>query len=175
MDLKLRMRNLGSAGADRGFTLIELLVGLLVGLLVLAGVHRIFVAGVKTQNTTSLQTEVNRKAQVAIDNMVSKLRGSSEVLDASPGRIWFIDQDGKNCRYWLSEGTLYRYLGESAGNYSGGVPLASNVSQMQFEYLDQDGQPAASADAVYSVRVLLHVERSSHVAELRSAARLRNK
>jgi len=175
MDVMPGMRNLRSAGANRGFTLIELLVGLLVGLLVLAGVHRIFVAGIKTQNTTSLQTEVNRKAQVAIDNMVSKLRGSSEVLDASPGRIWFIDQDGKNCRFWLSEGTLYRYLGESAGNYSGGVPLASNVSQMQLEYLDRDGQPAASADAVYSVRILLHVERSSHVAELRSAVRLRNK
>jgi len=175
MDLKPGMRNLGSAGARRGFTLVELLVGLIVGLLVLAGVHRIFVAGIKTQNTTSLQTEVNRKAQVAIDNMVSKLRGGSEVLDASPGRIWFIDQDGKNCRYWLSEGTLYRYLGESAGNYSGGVPLASNVSQMQLGYLDRDGQPAASADAAYSVRILLHVERSSHVAELRSAVRLRNK
>ena len=175
MDLKPGMRNLGSAGARRGFTLVELLVGLIVGLLVLAGVHRIFVAGVKTQNTTSLQTEVNRKAQVAIDNMVSKLRGSSEIKESLPGRIWFIDQDGKNCRYWLSEGTLYRYLGESAGNYSGGVPLASDVSQMQLEYLDRDGQPAASADAVYSVRILLHVERSSHVAELRSAVRLRNK
>ena len=99
MDLKLGMRNLGGAGARRGFTLVELLVGLIVGLLVLAGVHRIFVAGIKTQNTTSLQTEVNRKAQVAIDNMVSKLRGSSEVLDASASRIWFIDQDGKNCRF----------------------------------------------------------------------------
>jgi len=175
MDLKPGMRNLGGAGARRGFTLVELLVGLIVGLLVLAGVHRIFVAGIKTQNTTSLQTEVNRKSQVAIDNMVSRLRGSSEVLDASASRIWFIDQDGKNCRFWLSEGTLYRYLGESAGNYSGGVPLASNVSQMQFEYLDREGQPAASADAVYSVRILLDVERSSHVAELRSAVRLRNK
>ena len=175
MDLKPGMRNLEGAGARRGFTLVELLVGLVVGLLVLAGVHRIFVAGIKTQNTTSLQTEVNRKSQVAIDNMVSKLRGSSEVLDASPGRIWFIDQDGKNCRFWLSEGTLYRYLDESAGNYSGGVPLATNVSQMQFEYLDREGQPAVSADAVYSVRILLRVESSSHFAELRSSVRLRNK
>ena len=175
MDLKPGMRNLGGAGARRGFTLVKLLVGLIVGLLVLAGVHRIFVAGIKTQNTTSLQTEVNRKAQVAIDNMITKLRGSSEVLDALPERIWFTDQDGKNCRYWVNEGTLYRYLGDNAGNYSGGVPLASNVSQLQFEYLDRDGQPAASADAVYSVGILLHVERSSHIAELRSAVRLRNK
>ena len=87
MDLKPGMRNLGRTGARRGFTLVELLVGLIVGLLVLTGVHGIFVAGIKTQNTTSLQTEVNRKAQVAIDNMVSTLRGSSEVLDSSPGRI----------------------------------------------------------------------------------------
>ena len=175
MDLKPGMRNLGSTRVCGGFTLTELLVGLIVGLLVLAGVHRIFVAGIKTQNTTSLQTEVNRKAQVGIDNMVSRLRGSSEVLDASPERIWFIDQDGKNCRDWVSDGTLYRYLGESDGSYSGGVPLASNVSQVQLEYLDRDGQPAASAEAVYSVRISLDVERSSHTVGLRSAVRLRNK
>ncbi|MCJ7751824.1 MAG: prepilin-type N-terminal cleavage/methylation domain-containing protein [Armatimonadetes bacterium] len=165
------MRNLRSAGARRGFTLVELLVGLIVGLLVLTGVHRIFIAGIKTQNTTSLQTEVNRKAQVAIDSMVSKLRGSSEIRQSLPGRIWFIDQDGEDISYWVSNGTLY----QDGADYSGGVPLASNVSQMQFVYLDRDGQPTASADAVYSVRVLLHVERSSHVAELRSAVRLRNK
>ncbi len=175
MDARLGMRNLTSEGGNSGFTLTELLVGLLVGLLVLAGMHRIFVAGLKTQNTTSLQTEVNRKAQVAIDDMISKLRGSSEVIDNAPERIWFLDQDGNNCRFWVNAGTLYRYLGESAGSYSGGVPLATNVSQIQLEYLDPDGQPAASADAVCTVAVLLEVERAAHVARLRSAVRLRNK
>lgn len=156
-------------------TLTELLVAVFVGLLVLAGVHRIFVAGLTTQNTTSIQSEVNRKAQIAVDNIVSKLRGSSEIEDASANRIWFLDQEGLNCRFWVDEGTLYRYCGEDAGSYNSGERLASDVTQLQFEYLDREGQPAATAEAAYSVVVLLQVEQSAHKARLRSAVRLRNK
>lgn len=155
--------------------MIELLVAVLVGLLVLAGLHRIFVAGLKTQNTTSLQSEANRKAQVAIDEMVSTLRGSSQVIDASGDRIWFLDQEGNNCRYWLEEGTLYAYSGVAAGSYSGGRPLAHNVSELQFQYLDCSEQPAADADSAYSVSIVLEVERERHVSRLHSAVRLRNK
>lgn len=170
------MRNLRRKGRTAvGFTLTELLVTLFVGLLVLAGVHRIFVAGVKTQNTTSLQSEVNRKAQVAMDDMISKLRGASEVIDASSNRIWFVDQDEKNCRYWVTDGTLHRYWDTAAGSYSGGMPLATDVVEMSFEYLDRDGQPAPTADAAYTVSVVLHVERASHSARIESAVRLRNK
>jgi hypothetical protein len=154
---------------------VELLVAILVGLLVLAGLHRIFVAGLKTQNTASLQSEANRKAQVAIDEMVSKLRGSSQIEDASGGRIWFIDQDDNNCRYWLDSGTLRKYSGVAAGNYSGGTPLADDVTQLQFEYFDRTGQPAAGADSVYQVGIVLEVERARHVSRLHSAVRLRNK
>jgi prepilin-type N-terminal cleavage/methylation domain-containing protein len=169
------MRNLRHTETKRGFTLVELLVGLIVSLLVLTGVHRIFIAGINTQNTASLQTEVNRKAQVAADAMISKLRGSRGVIDNSLNRIWFEDQDEKNCRYWVNAGTLYRYVGVSAGSYSGGTPLATNVAQLQFTYLNEMGQPAASADDAYSVVVELAVTHSRHTARLKSAARLRNK
>ncbi len=170
------MRNLTrKEKAAVGFSLTELLVTLFVGLLVLAGVHRIFVAGLKTQNTTSLQTEVNRKAQVAMDDMMSKLRGASEVIDASPSRIWFVDQNDKNCRYWVTDGTLHRYWDTAAGSYSGGMPLATHVAEIGFEYLDRNGQPAPTADVAHTVSVALHIERASHSARLESAVRLRNK
>jgi prepilin-type N-terminal cleavage/methylation domain-containing protein len=175
MDTGLQTRYLEKGRLARGFTLMELLVAVLVGLLVLAGLHRIFVAGLKTQNTTSLQSEANRKAQVAIDEMVSKLRGASEVKDASGSQIWFLDQEDNNCRYWLDNGTLYAYCGAAAGNYSGGTPLAHDVSQLGFEYSDSSGQPAAGADAVYSVSIVLEVERARHVSRLHSGVRLRNK
>jgi len=167
--------NLRQTRAKRGFTLVELLVGLVVSLLVLTGVHHIFVAGLDTQNTASLQTEVNRKAQVAADVMVSKLRGSRGIIDDAANRIWFEDQDGKNCRYWVNAGTLYQYVGDAAGSYSNGKPLATNVSQLQFEYRNEDGQPAASAETAYSVVVRLEVTHSRHTARLQSGARLRNK
>jgi type II secretory pathway pseudopilin PulG len=175
MDATPVMRNLRHGTKTGAFTLTEVLVAILVGLLVLAGVHRIFVAGIKTQNTTSLQTEVNRKAQVAMDDMISRLRGASGVVDASPNRIWFVDQEDRNCRYWVNEGTLRRYCGVASGNYSDGVALATDVAELQIDYFDRDGQPTATDDAAHSVTVLLQLDRSRHSARLQSAVRLRNK
>ena len=175
MDAAPSMRNIGIRRAGSGFTLTELLVSLLVGLLVLAGVHRIFIAGLVTQNTASLQTEVNRKAQVGLDSIASKLRGGSGVNDAAASRIWFLDQEGQNCRFWVSDGTLYRYCGVDAGSYNNGERVATDVKQLQFSYLDRAGQPAAGADLVCSVVVLLEIERAAHSARLQSTVRLRNK
>jgi len=158
-----------------GFTLVEALVVAIVGLLVLAGVHRVFVAGLSTQHSTSLQTEVNRKAQVALDGMISRLRGSSEAVESDPNRIWFIDQNGDNVRYWVTDGTLYEYRAASPGSYSDGMPLATSVSQLAFEYSNDLGQPAATADDVSSVVVELTVARAAYSSHLRSSASLRNK
>jgi prepilin-type N-terminal cleavage/methylation domain-containing protein len=169
------MRNTGLTRIRSGFTLTELLVALLVGLLVLAGVQRVFMAGLTTQNTASLQTEVNRKAQIGLDSIVSKLRGGAGVIDAAAGRIWFLDQEGQNCRFWVRDGTLRRYCGVSEGSYSNGERVATDVKQLQFSYLDRAGQPAARADLVCSAVVLLEVERAAHSARLQSTVRLRNK
>jgi prepilin-type N-terminal cleavage/methylation domain-containing protein len=159
----------------RGFTLPELLVAVIVGLLVLAGVHRIFVAGLTTQTTTSLQTEVNRKAQVAMDDVIMRLRGGSSVVEAQPNRVWFIDQNGDNCRYWVDAGTLYRYCAAEAGSYSGGVRVASSVSGRDLGYYDQEGEPAASNALIARVEVSIEISRGGHTALLHSAAKLRNK
>lgn len=161
--------------APKGFSLVEVLVAILVGLLVLAGLHRIFVAGITTQHATSLQTEVNRKAQVAMDDITSRLRGSSGILDAQPNRVWFTDQDDDNVRYWLDGGSLYRYNAPDPGGYSGGIRLATDVSQLVFHYYDDNRQPAATADQASSVSVDLLVERAPYSARLTSAATLRNK
>ncbi len=158
-----------------GFTLVELLVAALVGLLVLAGVHRIFVAGLTTQHTTAAQTQVNRTAQVAIDDMISRLRGGSQILDAQPNMIWFLDQDDYNVRYWLDESELLRYRSLDPGSYSAGVPLATDISQLTFEYYDQYDQPAVIIEDVTRVVVELTAQHAAHSARFRSAAALRNK
>ncbi|UCC67369.1 MAG: hypothetical protein JSV79_09570 [Armatimonadota bacterium] len=158
-----------------GFTFIEVLVAVIVGLLVLAGLHRVFVSGVTTQRTTSLQTEVNRKAQVAMDDMASRLRGSAGVVEAGADKIWFVDQDENNVRYWVNDATLYRYRSADPGSYSGGERMATNVSHLGFEYYDDNGGPTAVADEAASVTAELVVERAGHSARLRSAVTLRNK
>ncbi len=96
MDASLRTRHIfggrsaivgtqAEACATRGFTLVEMLVALIVGLLVLIGVHQVFVAGVTTQTTASSQMEVDRKAQVAMDEIVRNLRQAApSIVTLSP-------------------------------------------------------------------------------------------
>lgn len=175
MGLDHRVSRTAARPGATGFTLVEALVVVIVGLLILAGVHRVFVAGLSTQHSTSVQTELNRKAQVALDGMISRLRGSSGAVEAGPDRIWFIDQNGDNVRYWATDGTLYEYRSASPGSYSDGMPLATSVSQLAFEYSNHLGQPAATADDVSGVAVELTVARAAYSARLKSSATLRNK
>ncbi len=174
MEQTASVGNLRTATRLTGFSLTELLVALAVGLLVVAGLHRIFVAGITTQNTTSVQTQLNRRAQVAMDDMMSRLRGGSDVIEANADRIWFTDQDGLNVRYWLSEGELLRYRSPDPGSYSGGLSFAKDVSGLSFEYYDSDGTPVVAAGDTAAVVVSLTVERAGHSSRLRSAVWLRN-
>jgi len=167
---KRLIRNLPGVSRCRGFTLIELLVASIVGLLVLAGVHRIFVAGLTTQNITSLESEVNRRAQVAMDDMMDRLRGSYGVREAGLDRIWFLDQDQYDVCYRIQSGKLYR-----SGSYSGGIPVASDVSQLRFSYYDANGQATSDVSRIVRVVAALEVARGGQSARLESAVRLRNK
>lgn len=161
-------------GSARGFTLVEALVALLVGLLVLYGVHKIIVSGVKTQTTTSVQTELNRAAQQAMDDLASRLRGSSGLApDTLADRISFTDQDGANVKYWVEVGELHREF--NASKYTGGIVMATDVTQLAFTYLDSSGNPGAAADQAVRVAVELTVERARHSTHLESAVTLRNK
>jgi len=160
-------------GSARGFTLVEALVALLVGLLVLYGVHKIIVSGVKTQTTTSVQTELNRSAQQAMDDLTSRLRGSSSVVAALADRISFTDQDGANLKYWVENGALYRAF--NASKYTGGIVMATDVTQLAFTYLDSSGNPGAAADQAVRVSVALTLEQARYSTHLESAVTLRNK
>lgn len=145
---------------------------MLVGLLVLAGVHRLFVAGLTTQTVTSIETEINRKAQVAMDDIVRRLRGGRGVTDARADRIAFVDQEGQTVRYWVDGGRLYRALGGTG--YTGGVLMARDVSQLALGYHDAAGAPVAEPARAVRVAVQIEVSRASHAARLRSAVGLRN-
>ena len=160
-------------GSGRGFTLVEALVALLVGLLVLFGIHKIIVSGVKTQTTTSVQTELNSSAQVTMDLLVRRLRGSSGVVEALADRISFTDQEGDNIKCWVEDGELYWAI--NASKYADGILQAEDVTQLAFDYLDVDGTPGAGAEQAVHVAVELTLERARHSTHLQSAVKLRNK
>jgi phosphotransferase system glucose/maltose/N-acetylglucosamine-specific IIC component len=167
-------------------TLPEVLVAVLVGLLVLTGLHRIFVAGLTAQSATSLEATSNRSVQVGLDHLLDRLRGAYLVTDAGLHRITFRDvsETGqiRNHYYWVGPDRALYY---SRTGYSNGARVASEVSDLIFTYLDSSGQPAGSADRAVRVVVRLRVEAKDAVrdaslprkntADLVSTVRLRNK
>ena len=181
-----------------GFTLIEMLVAVLVGLLVLVAVHGVFLASLTAERTTSSQTEVDRRAQVAMDEITSWLRHASPsiLLNTRPilddydtlhrDRIHFAaapgadlepieDQAGldQDVRYWVNNGSLMRKVG-GTDDYTGGVVLAKGVTELRFTFYDVGGNAVTQAAQTVSVGVTLRIQDGTNWSLLQSAVRLRN-
>lgn len=167
-----------------GFTLVEMLVALLVGMMVLAGVHHMFVSGLTTQTTTSTQTEANASAQVAMDDMMDRLRGAYAITglarlngSAAFNGITFYDLDPSgNQRTWCywrgTDGKLYRSLNTTG--YSGGAAVASGVQQLTLDARDQNGNSTPTPSQADAVVVSLTVKNGNASVVLVSRVRHRN-
>lgn len=188
-----RMRHIGNSG----FTIAEMLVAVLVGLLIMAGLYRMFVAGLATQTTATSEVEVVRKAQVVMDDIAFRLRQSAPstlygwpaiLEDADPqypDRIHFAAPPGSNLepdptaevRYWLRTGALRRKIG--GNNYTGGEVLAGDVSQLVFTFYRYDASanlfvPTDLAAETVAVKVQLTITEGKVSSTLESTVRLRN-
>ena len=161
-----------------GFTLPEALVALILGLTILVGVYKVLSGGIMTQTTVVAQQEINRKAQVGMDEMVRILRGASQIQDAGTNRITVIDQDGNSVRFYLSGAQLMKVVNGSS--YSGGQSIASNITNLSliYYYLNagarQQQQPP-NLSQVNEVGLQLTAGQTGYVITLSSAARMRNK
>lgn len=191
------MRHIGTRRAG-GFTLVEALVVAVVGLLVLVGVHRVFVAGVGSQTTTAFQTEVTSKAQGALHEMVEGgvwadttpsdpndreelcggLRGARRITHGGVDRVSFEDRTGKVWRFYVSDRTLYRT--DNPTGYSGGQPLCTDVERLSFAYYgfnaatgqyEQITDPAEVPTKAVRVEVTLLVARDEYPRQQASALR----
>lgn len=178
MEGSIRMRHIRISG----FTLAESLVALVIGLLVMVGLHQMFAGSLTAQTTASSQMEVDRQAQVAMDNITFWLRGSGAqgpvgppygVLEAYPDRICFTDQSGANTvRYWLDAGQLRHAF--NAKKYSGGTVLATSVTRLAFTYFDRNGLPPAIPSQTVRTKLELGIAQGRNSSLLRTAVRLRN-
>lgn len=193
MDARVRMRHIRRSG----FTLVEMLVAVLVGLLVMAGLHQMFVSSLTAQTTTSSQMEVDRRAQVAMDEITSTLRQASpSLLNVQPAildnfdsqhldRIHcaaapaanlepVTDQNGnaQDVRYWVASGSLYRKIGGSG--YTGGSALATGVTKFGFTFYDAAGNVISDRTKTVRVGVSLTIQDGNNWSVVGSTVRLRN-
>lgn len=208
MDAPLRIRHIAKRGTAialcgrSGFTITEVLVALFIGLLILVGLHQMFVAGVSTEVTTSSQMEVDRKVQVAMDDIASRLRqaapsiltGARAILSdfdsAHPDRIDFAGPPGDNLepprdasgniihnRYWLNSGAVMRKIG--GNGYTGGDQLADGAKSLAFQFYSRDPvtsqlTPTTLAAQTVAVRVSLTIRDGKITSTLQSTVSLRN-
>lgn len=192
MDARVRIRHIRS----NGFTLSEMLVALVVGLLVLIGIHQIFVSSLTAQTTTSSQMEVDRRAQVAMDEITSMLRQASPSIKeltsailvdydaAHPDRIDFAGPPGTDLeppkdddkgdiihyRYWLDSDALKRSIGGSG--YTG--VLATGVTKLEFTFYNVAGSVISDKTKTVRVGITLAIQDGRNWSVVRSAVRLRN-
>jgi len=175
----------------------EMLVAVVVGLLVMVGLHQMFVTSLKSEATTSSQMEADRKAQVAMDDIAFWLRQSAPSIrygipaileDADPqhpDRIHFSAPPDANLepdpnaalRYWMESGAIRRGIG--GNGYNGGVILAGDVSDLSFTFLRFDSgtlqlEPTSLAAETAAVKVRLTVRQGRVSSRLESTVRLRN-
>ena len=159
-----------------------MLVSLILGLTILVGVYKVLSGGIMTQTTVLAQQEINRKAQVGMDEMVRILRGASQIQDAGTNRIAVTDQDGNSVRFYLSGAQLMKVVNGSS--YSGGQSIASDITSLNFTYYALDTgtgarlalpTPPPDLSQVKEVGVQLTAGQTGYVITLSSAARMRNK
>lgn len=199
MDIQVRTRHIKATG----FTLVEMLVAIVVGLLLLIGIHKILVAGIGTQGVTSSQADVDRRAQVAMDDITFMLRQASPstlfntkaiLADYDPARpdmITFAGPPGDDAeppidpatqrviayQYRLESGKLWRKRSVPGHTFED-VPVVTGVTALSFEFyrIDQNGQPVPTQLARDTVGVDLSITlRDGNITStLRSSAKLRN-
>lgn len=84
----IRRSDLRRTHRNRGFTLIELMIAMLLGLIVIAGVTSVFLAGQKSYRTNGALAEVEDGSRIAFELLARDIRQAGETgCDTSSGRI----------------------------------------------------------------------------------------
>lgn len=108
------------------------------------------------------------QARVALERLTRDLRmarASSNLTIVPATAVMFSDTDGNNVNYSISGTQLMRNT----------QVLADDVSNLQFAYLQSDGNTAAaSAATVYYITVSFDVKRSTSTTSLRATVHPRN-
>ena len=151
------MRSLSVSDA-RGFTLIEVLMTLVIagvlatiGATLMSGGFRTYFLGRELAQDASQGT-------LALERMTRELRTvrsatAADLPTMGASAVTFFDVDGNSISYALAGTSVTR-----SQNGGAAQPLAANVSNLQFTYLQNDGQTAAGlSTAVWYVAVALTV------------------
>lgn len=127
-------RNAPSIRLTRGFTLIELMISMLLGLIVIAGVTAVFLAGQRTYRTNQALGDVQDSSRIAFELVARDIRDAgltgcgntgrvANVLKASPG-------GGGTATWWGDWNNAIRGYPGAGASADPAVPVGTGVTQL---------------------------------------------
>lgn len=160
---------------ESGFTLIELMIAMAVGAIIMAAVMTSFLSQHRSYLAQDDAVEMQQNARVSMDILTRDIRsigydpnniGTGITAAANATNLVFTRDDGtgalETIRYTLVDAFttdsrndgVVDDLGRSEG--AGGLqPVAENISNIEFRYLDEDGTATATPDDIRSIQVSL--------------------
>lgn len=156
-----------------GFTLVELMVALALGSIVMAAVMTAFLSQHNTYLAQGQVVEMQQNARVALDMLELDIRSAgydpnnlgAGITTAGVNNLVFTRDNGAGVLETISyiqvdafvaEGRndgLVDDLGRDDGTGAGLLPVAENISQLEFRYLDGDGNATAVVNNIRSIQV----------------------
>jgi prepilin-type N-terminal cleavage/methylation domain-containing protein len=166
MDRPSRLKRIGRAkhGSSAGLTLIEIVVAIAVMGIVILAVTPFLKTNLKSYTTVRAGKNTLDMARIGFNRIISEMRriqGPIEIRNQTAATIEF---DGMFSRNDVLETKIIIYTyNQPAGvvtrseNYGGAFTLIENVSSFQIEYLDNNGNAAATYAQIWRLRVSMTV------------------
>jgi len=160
---------------ERGYTLQELLVAIPLGMLIMTGVMTVFISQSRSYHAQEQLNEMQQNARAAMDIMVREIKMAGYDPTDIPGfdalpttsatqiRIVANIVDTNNVTTDDNEDITYTY--DAANNLiqrrdGTGAPetLAENISDLEFKYLDENGDVTADPDKIRQIEIEITAE-----------------
>lgn len=163
--------------ANKGFTLIEVLVAMLISGIVIASVYSAFQSQQNAYIAQDQVVEMQQNIRAGVNLMIKEIRmagydpqgaGSYGIIAGSDADTFNFTADVNDDGGVPGSGETFLYelydtdgdgKNDSLRRTSGGPPVAENIEQLEFVYLDSSGTPIAvpltlvSAESVRSVQI----------------------
>ncbi len=156
-----------------GFTLVELMLTMAVSGIIVAAIYSAYMSQQRTYLAQEQVAEMQQNIRAAIDMMTREIRmagydpnatADAKIIEALPDRLSFtMDFNGNGTlmdgsSFEANEKVAYRLnanntLGRTTGNGVIAQPVAENISQLEFHYLDAANVATTTPANVRSVQI----------------------